>query len=207
MPVARAGDQAGLDIFFEVVTGNYKEAEKNHNWAVAEKKPEATALAVVLAEALVDYTQGLDVQFDVVADAEQEALLPEVTLTEDEEDALSFPIDAARQSEGGQDDVQALLMVMFNDVLEAERLLAEDSADLDLQGNLAVAREQYRFTKQYAADSASQQVGLSEEELEALVKAASGEEEEIEEVPIDENIAAELAAELEKANQEAEAER
>jgi hypothetical protein len=41
-------------------------------------------------------------------------------LDEDAEDALAFPIDTARATEGGQADVDFLLMQLFRAQLEVE---------------------------------------------------------------------------------------
>ena len=84
-------------------------------------------------------------------------------MDEDEEDALAFPIDAARASDGGQDDVLFRLKQLFQTVIDVEAQLAEDREDLDVASQLARAREEYRFTKEYAADTASQQTGLTAE--------------------------------------------
>jgi hypothetical protein len=52
---------------------------------------------------------------------------------------------------------------------------------------LARAREEYRWSKEYALDTGAQQVGLTPEEKEAAERAASGEAEEVEaEEPNDE---------------------
>jgi hypothetical protein len=120
LPIARSGDSDRLGIFFEALEGTLRDAEREYNWAATENRPEATQRGVELNEALNDYTAGLDVQFDVVDDADQESLLPEVVLDEDEQDNLAFPIDASRSTEGGQADVTFRLMQMFDAVIEAE---------------------------------------------------------------------------------------
>jgi len=53
-------------------------------------------------------------------------------LDEDERDALAFPIDTARQSEGGQDNVMFRLKQLFQTVIDTEAQLAEDRQDLDV---------------------------------------------------------------------------
>lgn len=88
-------------------------------------------------------------------------------MVEDEEDALAFPIDVARGIEGGQADVTTRLMQLFDAVIEAEFNLESDPADTDLATALARAREEYRFTKAYAVDTAAQQAGATPEEIAA----------------------------------------
>jgi hypothetical protein len=206
LPIARGGDQDSLDIYFGALLEQLREAERDYNWAVAEKKPEATQRGVELAEALVDYTAGLDVAYDVVDAADQETLLPEVVLIEDEEDALMFPIDAARSTEGGQSDVTFRLMQLYDSVIDAEFNLRSDSGDPELQTALARAREEYRYTKEYAVDTAAQQEGATPEEIAAAERAASGEVDDgIEEVAIDPDAAAELERQI--AEQRAEEQR
>jgi hypothetical protein len=51
-------------------------------------------------------------------------------LDEDEEDALAFPIDTARATEGGQADVKFRLMQLFRAILDVEAILAENEGDL-----------------------------------------------------------------------------
>jgi hypothetical protein len=97
-----------------------RDAERDYNWAVAEQKPEVVTLGVAFSNALNDFNAGLDVAYTVVEAADQENLLPEVTLTEDEEDTLAFPIDAARSVEGGQKDVVFRLMQLFETIIESE---------------------------------------------------------------------------------------
>jgi hypothetical protein len=60
------------------------------------------------------------VRYDVAEAADQEALLPDVVLDEDEQDALAFPIDTARATDGGQADVTFRLMQLFEVVTEVE---------------------------------------------------------------------------------------
>jgi len=66
----------------------FQSVETDYNWAVAEKKPEAAELGIAFDKAIIDYNAALDVQFDVVEAVGQEQLIPEVTLTEDEEEDL-----------------------------------------------------------------------------------------------------------------------
>jgi hypothetical protein len=130
-----------------------------------------------LKEAVTDYRASIDVSFDVVEDAEQESLLPAVELDEDAEDALAFPVDTARATEGGQADVDFLLMQLFRAILDVEELLEDSNGDIQFQTALARAREEYRWTKEYALDTAAQQAGLTDEERAAAERAASGEPE------------------------------
>jgi hypothetical protein len=117
LPLARAGDQDTLDLYFEAIQSTLEDAETKYNYAVTQNDDNATALGVTLSEAIIDFQSSLDVQYDVVEDAEAEALLPEVELDEDEQDALAFPVDTARQQEGGQNDVQFRLMQLFDSML------------------------------------------------------------------------------------------
>jgi len=71
-------------------------------------------------------------------------------------------------------------MQLFKDIITIEQELGEDEGNLDLQTALARAREEYRWTKEYAIDTGADQVGLSDEEREAAEKAASGEAEVVE---------------------------
>jgi hypothetical protein len=98
-------------------------------------------------------------------------------LNEDEEDALSFPIDTARSTQGGQSEVQFRLMQLFTAILDVEDLLADIENDLQLKTALARAREEYRWTKDYAIETGPTQVGLTDEEKAAAERAASGEPE------------------------------
>lgn len=108
-------------------------------------------------------------------------------MDEDEEDALAFPVDAARALEGGQADVDFRLMQLFDGILEAEAQVLANDGDLEFQNVLARARTEYQFTKNYAVRTAADQAGLTPEEKEAAERAASGEPEDdgIEEVPVD----------------------
>lgn len=164
-----------------------EDLENRYNFSVSENRSDAPQLAVEVASALIDFQAGLDVQYDVVEDAQAESFLPEVVFDEDEQDALAFPIDAARSVEGGQADVDFRLLQLFDAILDAEKNLAENDGDLGYQNLLARAREEYRYTKDYASKTAAQQAGLSEEEKAAAEAAASGEEQDdgIEEVPVD----------------------
>jgi hypothetical protein len=61
LPLARAGDTDTLAIYFEALEDQLREAERQYNYAVAEKKEDATVKGVAFGEALRDYTAGLDV--------------------------------------------------------------------------------------------------------------------------------------------------
>lgn len=81
----------------------------------------------------------------------------------------------------------------------------DDEGDLQLQQALARAREEYRWTKQYAIDTLPDQEGLSDEEKEAAQRAAAGEpaDDGIEDKEPDPDAAAELQRKI-KAQREAE---
>jgi hypothetical protein len=96
LPIARTGDTDTLDIYFEAIEQQLKDAEKEYNYSVDKKKNDVNERKTQFKVALIDYTASLDVRFDVVEAADQESLLPEVVLDEDEEDALAFPVDTAR---------------------------------------------------------------------------------------------------------------
>jgi hypothetical protein len=196
LPIARSGDESTLDLYFGAFESSLNDAETKYNYAVTENKPDAVELGVKLSEAVVDYSASLDVKYDVVEDAEAETLLPEVNLNEDETDALAFPIDAARQVEGGNQDVTFRLMQLFRAILDVETQLAQSDSDLELATALARAREEYRWTKEYAVDTGADQVGLNEEERAAAERAASGEEEEAEAAPPNENMQAILEKQI-----------
>jgi len=153
LPIARSGDTDTLELYFRAIKSAFEDAEKKYNLSVAENRPDAVEKGIILGENLADYTASLDVQYDVVEDAEQESLLPEVNLDEDEQDALNFPIDTSRQTEGGQADVDFRLMQLFKNIIEVERELANDEQNLELANSLARAREEYRWTKEYALDT------------------------------------------------------
>jgi hypothetical protein len=77
-----------FEMYFAALEAQFQAVETEYNWAVAENKPNATELGEAFDKALLDFNAALDVQFDVVEDVGQEALIPEVTLTEDEEEEL-----------------------------------------------------------------------------------------------------------------------
>jgi len=101
LPIARGGDEMEFEMYFAALEAQFKSVETDYNWAVAEKKPEAKELGEAFDKALLDFNAALDVQFDVVEAVGQEALIPEVTLTEDEEEDLMTPINDARAKDGG----------------------------------------------------------------------------------------------------------
>jgi hypothetical protein len=71
--------------------------------------------------------------FDVQEQVSSENLLPEVVLTEDDEDALMFPIDSSRAIAGGQANADDRLMELFNDMLQLENLLTNDQQNVQLK--------------------------------------------------------------------------
>jgi hypothetical protein len=109
-----------------------RETESDYNWAAANSNPETEQLGIIFYEALNDYEAGLKVRFDVISKVESEALLPEIVLTEDETDALKFPIDRDRNIEGGQEKVDKTLMEFFETMLQFENLLADDPQSVQL---------------------------------------------------------------------------
>lgn len=201
LPIARNGDSTLLDIYFTAIEDQLREAETEKSYAVAENRPDAPQKEALFLAAFIDYEASLDAKVDVQAAADQELLLPETVLTEDEEDALMFPIDTSRQTEGGQDDIVYKLMQLFDTVTLAEAALALDSNNQELQTVLSRAWKEYNFTKIYADSTAADQAGLTEEERQAIVdqqeQQASGDDG-VEEVPLSDADAEALAAEIEK---------
>jgi hypothetical protein len=116
---------------------------------------------------LLDFNAALDVQFDVVEAVEQEQLIPEATLTEEEEEDLSYPIKDARARDGGAADIKTRLKQLFDDITRLETQLSKDKEDRETQDGLARARTIYEFSKRYAADTASKQEGAVAEEEQA----------------------------------------
>lgn len=194
LPLARAGDDQKLKSSLGALKARFEAAETDYNWRVDQKK-DATEAAAALDAALLDYSAGLDADFDVREAARQEELLPDVTLTEDEEDDLTRPIDTARAELGGQASIDTRLMQLFDAVnsAEGELALAPESAALSLA--LARARTTYSFTDNYAINTVAQQAGATEEEIAALLRAASGEPD-VPVVELDTAAADALAAEI-----------
>jgi hypothetical protein len=54
-------------------------------------------------------------------------------LTEDDEDALMFPIDSSRAIAGGQASAESRQMDLFNDMLALENLLSNDQQNVQLK--------------------------------------------------------------------------
>ena len=190
LPIARGGDQMELDMYFEALEAQFQSVETDYNWAVAENKPEAAQLAIDFDKALSNYNAALDAQYDVVEAVQAEQLIPEVTLTEDEEEELSYPIKDARAKDGGNADIKTLLKRLFDGITRLETALGKDKEDRTTQDSLARARTVYEFSKGYAADTASKQEGAPVEEeaaTGAYVKA---------EVEIDATEAADLEKEI-----------
>lgn len=153
LPLARAGDELSLKMYFQALEEQFQGAERDYNWAVTEKVPQAAQLRDVLDVATTDFGAGLDVQFDVVEAARQEELLPEVTLSEDDEDALMFPVDTARAKTGGEKEVAARLMQLFDAINAVEGELARDKENTELASALARARAEFFFTEEYAEET------------------------------------------------------
>jgi len=187
LPIARGGDEMEFEMYFAALGTAFQAVETDYNWAVAEGKPEAADLAIAFEHALLDFNSALDVQFDVVEAVGQEQLIPEITLTEDEEDDLMTPVKDARARDGGGADIKILLKRLFDDVTGLEGKLSKDKESRDLQSGLGRAKTIYDF-KEYAADTASKQECAVVEETAATGAYVK------QEVEIDENEAAELEA-------------
>jgi len=191
LPIARGGDAMELEMYFEALETQFQAVETDYNWAVAENMPEAYELGLAFDKALLDFNAALDVQFDVVEAVGQEQLIPEVELTEEEEDDLMLPVSNARAIDGGAADIYNLLKRLFDDVTSLEIALHEDKEDRDTQDALARAKKVYDFTKEYAASTASKQEGEVVEETQAAGAYVK------QEIEIDESEAAELEAMVE----------
>jgi hypothetical protein len=189
LPIARGGNEMEFETYFAALEAQFGEIETDYNWAVAEKLPEATELGLAFDKALIDFNAALDVQFDVIEDVGAEQLIPEVTLTEDEEDDLRLPVKTARDKEGGGADIKELLKRLFDDVTSLETKLGKDKENRDTQTALGRARTVFDFTKTYAQETAAKQLGATAEDIAAAAAAAGPVE-----VEIDANEAAELEA-------------
>jgi len=84
LPIARRGETEVLELYFEAIKSSFEDIEKQYNLSATENRPDAIEKGIQLAQSVMDYQASLDVQYDVVEDAEQEGLLPEVNLTEDD---------------------------------------------------------------------------------------------------------------------------
>lgn len=113
---------------------------------------------------MLTYNAGLDVRFDITEAINQEQLIPEVNLTEDEEDEIKDPIKAARAEDGGSKKIDKMLHEKFDVITGLEAKLQKNKEDNEVATALAKARELYNFTKKYAKDSASTQKGAVVEE-------------------------------------------
>lgn len=109
-----------FDMYFEALTQQFTQIEADLDWAVAYERPELPELQEAFDKALIDNEAALDVQFDVKEAVKSEELMPEVTLTEDEESDLRLPITALRETDGGDADIHDLLKSLFDDVLDYE---------------------------------------------------------------------------------------
>jgi hypothetical protein len=54
LPMARAGDQDTLDLYFEAIAATLKDAETQYNYAVSEGAADAVEKGVTFSEALID---------------------------------------------------------------------------------------------------------------------------------------------------------
>jgi hypothetical protein len=159
LPIARGGNELEFEMYFAALEAQFDSIETDYNWAVeclkkadcaAENKPDVDGLEVEFESALLDFNAALDVQFDVVEAVGQEQLIPEVTLTEDEEEDLRIPVKAARDAEGGNATIEDLLKGLFDSVTGGETALGKDKENRDVQTNLGRARTVYDFVKKYA---------------------------------------------------------
>jgi hypothetical protein len=132
LPIARGGDEMELDTYFAALESGFKKVESEYNWAVANKKPNAKDLGEAFDKALLIYNAALDVRFDVTEAVRQEQLIPEVTLTEDEQDEIAAPIKAARAKEGGEKDVKKIIRGRFDSINGLETKLSKNKADSDV---------------------------------------------------------------------------
>jgi len=90
-----------FDMYFEAITAQFAEIETDLNYAVAEEKDDLPELQAIFDQALIEQNAALDVQYDVPEAVNGEALMPEVTLSEDEESDLQTPINELRATDGG----------------------------------------------------------------------------------------------------------
>lgn len=101
LPIARGGNEMEFDMYFEAITAQFAEIETDLNYAVAEEKDDLPELQAIFDQALIEQNAALDVQYDVPEAVNGEALMPEVTLSEDEESDLQTPINELRATDGG----------------------------------------------------------------------------------------------------------
>lgn len=202
LPIAR-NTPDDLLFFFDAIEDTLRAAEREWNYASANGSPVLGQLEIEFNEALNDFEAGLKVRFDVDEKVSSEALLPEVVLTEDDADALNFPVDSARNVVGGQSDVDFWLKQVFDQMLELENILAEDPQNPQLRASYATARKHYQVTKERAISTGPQQLGFSPEEIAAAQKIADGDTGPVT-VELDNSIAEQLEAEM-KAQREEEA--
>jgi hypothetical protein len=120
LPIVRGGNQMEFEMYFEALASQFADIEADLDWAVLYERPELPELQEEFDKALIDRRAALDVQFDVPEAVNAEELMPEVTLTEDEEMDLQAPITTFRETDGGDADIHALLKSLFDDVLDYE---------------------------------------------------------------------------------------
>jgi len=188
LPIARGGNQMEFDMYFEALNAQFADIETDLNYAVTAEKDNIAELQEEFDQALLDFNAALDVQFDVPEAVNAEELMPEVTLSEDEESDLQIPITTFRETDGGDVDIHALLKSLFDDVLDYENQLTRDKENRDIQDALGRARVVYEFSTDYADETVADQVGAAMEVVDT--SAAGG----VEEVVIDESEAAALEA-------------
>jgi len=89
----------------------------------------------------------------------QEALIPQVDLTESEMDEIASQIEAFRNIDGGDADIDKLMQNNYQAVLDLEKQVAKNKQDADLAKQLAFARENYDFFKSEVKGSVEKQKG------------------------------------------------
>lgn len=186
LPIARGGNQMEFDAYFEALNAQFADIETDLNYAVVEEKDNIAELQEEFDRALLDFNAALDVQFDVPEAVNAEELMPEVTLSEDEESDLQVPITTFRETDGGDVDIHELLKSLFDDVLDYENQLLKDKENRDIQDALGRARVVYEHSTDYADATVDTQVGAA---MEVQDTSANGG---VEEVVIDESEAAAL---------------
>jgi hypothetical protein len=125
LPLMRGGNEMQFEMYFEALEEQFLTIEADLNTAVVFEGTEnhnddLPALQAEFDKALIDKKAALDVQFDVPEAVNAEELMPEVTLTVDEESDLQAPIDTFRETDGGDRDIYELMKTLFDDVLDYE---------------------------------------------------------------------------------------
>jgi hypothetical protein len=158
LPIARGGNDMEFDMYFEALDSQFETAEIDYNWAVEAARDDVAAYGEAFDKALLEANAALDVKFSVKEDVGQEALIPEVVLTEAEEADLKTPIDGFRLEAGGDVKVRDLLKGLFDNVTALENDLAKDKENAEVQTAFSRARTIYTFSTSHAESTASTQV-------------------------------------------------